>query len=93
MEFPTLGRSTLPAISGGGIRWTLGPWNIGGVTLSDYTGLEIDLGNTVTTRGVQSDIYDAYVEVSTTAPRITLTGIDRYDSGLVTLHYRVEHER
>ncbi|MDH3455382.1 MAG: dihydrofolate reductase family protein [Gemmatimonadota bacterium] len=24
---------------------------------------------------------------------LTLTGIDRYDSGLVTLHYRVEHER
>ena len=59
-----------------GNRWTLGPADVGGVTLSDYTRLEIDLGNTVETRGTQSDVWDVYVEVRTHAPTITLTGVD-----------------
>jgi len=65
---------TIPATAG--TRWTLGSSEVGGVTLGDYTRLEIDLGNTVETRGVQSDVWDQYVEVRTHAPTITLTGID-----------------
>jgi len=68
--------ATLPTITGDGLRWTLGSCKVGNKTLSNYTRLDIDLGNTVETRGVQSDVYDAYVEVRTHAPTITLTGID-----------------
>jgi len=68
-DMPTIG-------SDAGNRWTLGAWDVGGVTLSDYTRMEIDLGNTVETRGTQSDVWDVYVEVRTHAPTITLTGID-----------------
>ena len=68
-DMPTIG-------SDAGERWTLGPCDVGGVPLGDYTSLEIDLGNTVETRGVQSDIWDEYVEVRTHSPTITLTGID-----------------
>lgn len=66
----------MPTIASAGNRWTLGPCDVGGVTLSDYTRLEIDLGNTVQTRSTQSDIWDTYVEVRTHAPTITLSGID-----------------
>lgn len=65
---------TIPAAAGS--RWTLGSCSIGGNTLTDYTRLEVDLGNTVETRGAESDIWDAYIEVRTHAPTITLTGID-----------------
>lgn len=68
--------ATLPTLTGAGLRWTLGKTVIGGVTLSDYTSLEIDFGNTVSTRGTQSDVFDAYVEVAHHAPTITITGID-----------------
>jgi hypothetical protein len=68
--------ATLPTIAADGLRWTLGSAKVGNVALSNYTRLEIDLGNTVETRGVQSDVWDAYVEVRTHAPTITLTGID-----------------
>lgn len=66
----------LPTIPDAGNRWSLGPVQVGDVTLSDYTSLEIDFGNTVETRGTQSYIWDQYVEVRTHAPTITVTGID-----------------
>lgn len=65
---------TIPEAAGG--RWTLGTCKVGNISLTDYTSLEIDLGNQVVTRGVQSDVWDAYVEVRTHAPTITLRGID-----------------
>jgi len=68
--------AALPTVADAGDRWTLGACDVGGVTLSDYTSIEIDFGNTVETRGSQSDIWDAYVEVRNHAPMITLTGID-----------------
>lgn len=68
--------ATLPTLSGGGVRWTLGSITVGGVALSDYTSVEIDLGNTVSTRGTQSDVFDTYVEVAHHAPTITISGID-----------------
>lgn len=70
----TAAMPTIPATAGG--RWTLGGCSIGGVALSDYTSLEIDFGNSVQTRGTQSEIWDTYVEVRTHSPTITLTGID-----------------
>jgi hypothetical protein len=68
-DMPTIGEDA-------GGRWTLGGCTIGGVALNDYTRLEIDLGNTVETRGTESDIWDVYVEVRTHAPTITISGID-----------------
>lgn len=68
--------ATIPTLTGAGTRWTLGPIEVGGITLSNYTSFEIDFGNTVTTRGSQSDVWDTYVEVLTHAPSITIRGID-----------------
>ena len=68
--------AALPALTLGGIRWTIGKMTVGGVALSDYTSVTIDFGNTVTTRGTQSSIWDTYVEISTHAPTITISGID-----------------
>jgi hypothetical protein len=68
--------ATLPALTVGGDRWTLGKMTVGGVALVDYTSLTIDFGNVVTTRGTQSNIWDTYVEVCTHSPTITITGIN-----------------
>lgn len=69
--------AALPTISDGtSVRWTLGPVTIGNVALSEYTGLEIDFGNTVQSRGSQSDVYDTHIEIRTHEPTIRLTGID-----------------
>jgi hypothetical protein len=68
--------ATLPALTLGGLRWTIGKMTVGGVALSDYTSMTIDFGNTVTTRGTQSSIWDQYIEVSHHAPTITITGVD-----------------
>jgi hypothetical protein len=68
--------ASLPTVTGAGLRWTLGKVKIGNITLSDYTSVEIDFGNTVTTRGTQSAVWDTYVEVLTHAPSITVRGID-----------------
>jgi hypothetical protein len=68
-DMPTIGATA-------GNRWTLGKCTVGGVTLSDYTSMEIDLGNQVTTRGTQSNVWDTYVEVRTHSPTITIRGID-----------------
>jgi hypothetical protein len=69
--------ATIPTIaSGWGNRWTLGPMKVGNIVLADYTGFEIDFGNQVTTRGSQSDTWDAYVEIMSHAPSITIRGIN-----------------
>lgn len=68
--------ATMPTLTGAGSRWTLGGMKVGNVTLSNYTGFDIDFGNQVTTRGSQSDVWDAHVEILTHAPSITIRGID-----------------
>jgi hypothetical protein len=68
--------ATLPTLTAAGLRWTIGKMTVGGIALSDYTSMTIDFGNTVTTRGTQSSIWDQYIEVSTHAPSITISGID-----------------
>ena len=60
----------------GGQLWTLGKMTVGNVAISEYTSLEIDFGNQVSTRGSQSDLWDSHVEVSTHSPSITIRGID-----------------
>lgn len=67
--------ATLPTLTGGGSRWTMGAIKIGNIALTDYTSVEIDFGNNVVTRGTQSDVWDAYVEVNTHSPTITVRGI------------------
>lgn len=68
--------AALPSISAAHARWTLGPITIGNKSLSDYSGLEIDFGNTIESRGASSFVYDQYIEAKTFAPKITITGID-----------------
>lgn len=68
--------ATIPTLTGAGSRWTLGPMKVGNIALSDFTSFEIDFGNTVTTRGSMSNTWDAYVEVLTHSPSITIRGID-----------------
>lgn len=66
----------MPTVTGGGIRWGIDSIKIGNITLSDWTSIEIDLGNSVSTRGSQASVYDQYVESVSHAPVITVTGID-----------------
>ena len=68
--------AALPTVSAAHARWTLGKIVVGNKTLADYSGLEIDFGNTVETRASSSFVYDHYIEVKTHAPKITITGID-----------------
>lgn len=68
--------AALPTITQTPNRWTLGPIIIGGVTLGQYTGVSVDFGNNVTTRGIGSDIYDTVIEQKTHEPKITITGVD-----------------
>jgi hypothetical protein len=68
--------ASLPSITIAAARWTLGPIIIGGDTLTEYTGLEIDFGNTVETGSSESDQDETHVAVRTHEPKITITGID-----------------
>lgn len=68
--------ATLPTITVASARWTLGPAKINNVSLADYTGLEIDFGNSVEAMGTASDIYDSRVSMRTHSPTITIKGID-----------------
>lgn len=68
--------ATLPTITQTPNRWTLGPITLGGVSFTKYTGLEIDFGNDVQTKGVESDIDATHVEVRTHSPKIKIAGID-----------------
>lgn len=68
--------ATLPTITQTPGRWTLGPITLGGLTFTEYTGLEIDFGNDVQVKGVESDLDATHVEVRTHSPKIKITGID-----------------
>lgn len=67
--------AALPTITVASLRWTLGPITVGGIVLTEYSGLEIDFGNNVDTRGSQSDVYDTHIDQRTHAPKITIKGI------------------
>lgn len=67
---------SLPSITVAAARWTLGPITIGNDVLTEYTGLEIDFGNTVETGSSESDQDETHVAVRTHEPKITITGID-----------------
>ena len=68
--------AAMPSISIAAARWTLGPITIGNDTLTEYTSLEIDLGNTVESGSSESDIDETHIAVRTHEPKITITGID-----------------
>lgn len=68
--------ASLPTVSTTPARWTLGPITLGGVSFSEYTGIEIDFGNNVQARGVQSYLDHTHIEQKTHEPKITITGID-----------------
>lgn len=67
---------TLPTGLTDAERFTLGPVSIGGVTLAQITGLEIDFGIRAETVGADSDIWDTLVSIHQTTPKIMLKGID-----------------
>lgn len=66
----------LPTISASPTRFTLGPIKLKDVALSQYSSIEIDFGNTVTPRGVESNLRDTVIEQKTHEPSITIRGID-----------------
>lgn len=68
--------AALPTITATPNRWTLGPITLGGISFSEYTGIEIDFGNNIQLRGVQSYLDPTHVEQKTHEPKITITGID-----------------
>lgn len=68
--------AALPTIAVASARWTLGAAIIGGVTLTEYTKLEIDFGNTVEVIGSASDPYATHIEQRRHEPKIKLSGID-----------------
>jgi hypothetical protein len=68
--------ATLPTISQASERWTLGPIKIGNVALTKYSGVEIDFGNDVQTRGNSSFLDPTHAEAKPHSPKITITGID-----------------
>lgn len=68
--------ASLPTISVAAARWTLGNMKLFNTAFSNQVSVEIDLGNTVQARAVQSNVFDTIIEVSTHAPTIKVTGID-----------------
>lgn len=66
----------LPSITIESARWTLGPIEVGGIELTKYTNLDINFGNVVEQRGVQSNIDDEFIEVHRVEPEIMIRGID-----------------
>lgn len=57
-------------------RFTIGPVDIGGVTINHIRSVEIDFGINARTLGADSDIYDTRAEIRTINPTITMRGID-----------------
>lgn len=68
--------AALPTISIVSDRWTLGPIDVAGKTLSDYTGFQIDFGNEVSARSSQSDVFDTHIDQKTHSPTLTVSGIN-----------------
>lgn len=66
----------LPTITVASARWTIGSIKLGNVALTGAISVEIDLGNSVDTRGSGSDAFDAQIEVRTHSPTIKIMGID-----------------
>jgi hypothetical protein len=57
-------------------RFTIGPVSIGGVTIDEIRGFELDFGMNVKTEGVDSDLYDTHVSIVEVVPILTLRGIN-----------------
>lgn len=57
-------------------RWTIGPGAVGAYILSQFNSLGVAFGNTVITRGVESEIYDTVVEEKSHTPSISISGIN-----------------
>lgn len=68
--------AALPTIAIADLRWTLGPIDIGGVTFSDYSGFDVDFGNTATLEGVESNVYATHFAERREGPMLTIRGID-----------------
>lgn len=77
----------LPSIAVASARWTLGPMKVNNVALTEFTGLEIDFGNKVEVRGVESDPYATHIEIRTHEPTVKITGIapSWFGSGVLPL--------
>ena len=83
--------AALPTIAVASSRWTLGPIDLAGSVLTDYTGLEIDFGLSIDPIGVQGDVYDKYVGIKNQTPSVTITGINPswFASGIIPLGGKV----
>ena len=71
------GTGTLPAITRHKVEHTLSSnITIAGIDMGCVTSVEIDFGNSVTSRGCNSDIFDSHLEQPGIQPTITITGLD-----------------
>lgn len=67
--------NALPTLTTGA-RWTLGPIEIGGVTLAGFKTLNIDFGVTPAAEGAESAIWPTVLSIVGLQPSITIGGID-----------------
>lgn len=81
----------LPSITIESARWTLGPITIGGIEIESYTQVDINFGNMVEPRGIESNPFNTMIEVRRVEPEITIRGIDLewFSSGIIPLGGRL----
>ena len=68
--------SALAAIANNEERFTLGPIDVAGVTLTGVRSLQINFGIEITVDGADSDLYPTHASAKMIAPVITLSGVD-----------------
>ncbi len=66
----------LPALSGDGERFTLGPVELGGKDLTAVRSMEIDFALDVTSEAADGDVWASFISVASIQPTITLRGVD-----------------
>jgi len=69
--------AALPTISQNSERWTINDsLAVGGQTLTGHRSVSVAFGNTVTTGGADSNVYDTHIEEKAHSPTITSAGVD-----------------
>lgn len=66
----------LPTAGGDDERFTLGPQDVAGVTLTSFRTFEVDFGLEVVAEGAESEIFDTFVSIRSIKPTLRWSGID-----------------
>ena len=67
---------SLPTASTDAQRYTIGPVTLAGVSIEDYTSIEVDFGINARAIGAESDIWPTFAYIPTINPKITIRGIN-----------------